>query len=171
MKEHMAHVYTEEEAYARLTALCARGELCLYDVERKMTRWGMEGEAVEHVSARLVEERYVDEARFARAFVRDKFRYNRWGKMRIVRELQLRRIDRSTIDEALEEMDDKDVLHILRDLVAKKRPSVKGRNEYEIRGKLTRFALGRGFAMDDVLKVVGSLDDCVDDDFDDCSCE
>ena len=48
----------------------------------------------------------------------------------------------------------------LRQILEKKRPSVKGKNEYEIRGKLIRFALGKGFAMDDIIKVVGSLDEC-----------
>jgi len=59
----------------------------------------------------------------------------------------------------LEEIDEKDNLETLREMIAKKRPSVKGRNDYEIKGKLIRFALGRGFQMDDIIQVVGSLEE------------
>ena len=55
---------------------------------------------------------------------------------------------------------EEDNMDALRKIIEKKRPTVKGKNEYEVRGKLIRFALGRGFAMDDIMKVVGSLDEC-----------
>ena len=123
--ERKKHIYTEQEAYLKLSALCAMSEQCCHDVLQKMKRWEVADAVAEKVVARLVKERFIDEERFAKAFVRDKFRYNHWGKVRIVQELK----------------------------------TVKGRNEYEIRGKLIRFALGKGFQMDDIVKVVGSLEE------------
>lgn len=160
--EKRKHTYTEQEAYQRLSALCAMGELCCYDAERKMKRWEMETDAIAHVIEKLVKERFIDESRFSKAFARDKFHYNHWGKVRIEQELKLLRISQRHIEEALQEIEEQDHLEALKEIIKKKRPQVKGRNEYEIRGKLIRFALGRGFAMDDVIKVVGSLDDCDD---------
>lgn len=154
--------HTEQEAYERLSALCATRELCCWDVERKMRMWEMTDEAKEHVVARLVKEKFIDEKRFAVAFVKDKFQYNHWGRVRITQELKMRGIAQRQIDDALEEIDEEDNLEALREMLDKKRSSVKGKSEYEIRGKLIRFALGRGFAMEDVIKVVGSLDECVD---------
>ena len=113
----------------------------------------------EKVVARLVKERFIDEERYSRAFVRDKFRYNHWGRVRIEQELKRKKIAQRHINEALEEIDEKDNLKALREMIQKKRPSVKGKNEYEIKGKLIRFALGRGFQMDDIIKVVGNLED------------
>lgn len=156
------HIYTAEEAYQKLAALCAMSEQCCDDVMRRMNRWAIPKETAEQVAARLVKERYIDEERYARAFVRDKFRYNHWGQVKITQELKKRHIAQPHIEAGLEELQEEDSLAALREMIQKKRPTVKGRNEYEIRGKLIRFAIGRGFAMDDIIKVVGSLDECVD---------
>lgn len=153
---------SEQEAYQRLAAQCAMGELCCHDAHRKMSRWELPEGAEERIVAKLVKERFIDESRFAKAFVRDKFRYNHWGRVRIEQELRLRHIAKVHIEEALQEIDDSDNLQTLREIIAKKRPSVKGKSEYEIRGKLMRFALGRGFSMDDITKVIGSLDECAE---------
>lgn len=146
---------TEEQAYQRVTTLCARAEYCLHDLRTKLVRYELPMETVECILKRLVDEKYVDEKRYAHAFVRDKFRYNHWGERRIEQELRLRRIPSDIISDALTELDDEATLDTLRDLIAKKRPSVKGKNDYDVRCKLIRFALGRGFAMDDILKVIG----------------
>ena len=159
MMEKKKHIYTEEEAYLKLSALCAMSEQCCHDLMQKMRRWELAEELAERVVARLVKERFIDEERYARAFVRDKFRYNHWGRVRIEQELKRKKIAQRHIDEALEEIDEKDNLKALREMIQKKRPSVKGKNEYEIKGKLIRFALGRGFQMDDIIKVVGNLED------------
>ena len=153
--EKKTHLYTEQEAYQKLSALCAMSEQCCHDMMKKMKRWEMADDVSERVVARLVKEKFIDEERYAKAFVRDKFRYNHWGRVRIEQELKRRKIAQRHIDEALEEIDEQDNLDALKEMIEKKRSSVKGRNEYEIRGKLIRFALGRGFAMDDIVKVMG----------------
>ena len=151
--------YTEQEAYARLSALCAMGERCCHDVLKKMNNWELPEGAEDRIIEKLVKERFVDEGRFARAFVRDKFRYNRWGKIRIQQELRLRQIPQKHIDDALEEIESDDNLSTLKEIIRKKRPSVKGKSEYEIKAKLIRFAIGRGFSMDDITKVIGDMDE------------
>ena len=151
--------YTKQEAYTRLSALCAMGEHCCHDIQKKMNNWELPEGADVRIIEKLVKEKFIDENRFAHAFVRDKFRYNRWGKIRIQQELRLRQIPQKHIDEALEEIESDDNLSTLKEIIRKKRPSVKGRNEYEIKAKLIRFALGRGFSMDDITKVIGDVDD------------
>ena len=124
-----------------------------------MRNWELPEGAEDRVIEKLVKEKFIDECRFSRAFVRDKFRYNRWGKIRIRQELKLRQISQKYIDEALKEIDSSDNLSTLSEIIRKKRPSVKGKNEYEIKAKLIRFALGRGFSMDDIAKVIGDIDE------------
>ena len=70
---------TEQEAYLRLAALCAQAEHCQYEMLEKMRRWELTDEVQARVMQRLVAERYVDDERYARAFVKDKVRYNKWG--------------------------------------------------------------------------------------------
>lgn len=156
---------TENEAYLKLSSLCAVAEYCCYDMMKKMNKWEWKTsldtddhqlikEEIQRIKARiiarLVSERFIDESRFAHAFVRDKFRYNHWGRVRITQELRIRNIDSSIIEDALTEIDDTDNLAKLQDILRKKLPSIKGKNDYEIRCKLIRFALGRGFAYEDI---------------------
>lgn len=150
------HIYTEQEAYLKLSALCASAEYCEYDLRKKMRNW--EVVSPDSIFTRLRKERFIDDERYARTFVRDKFRYNHWGRVRISQELRMRKIDSSIIDDALTEIPEEDNLDTLRNLINNKRKSVKGKSDYEIRCKLIRFALGRGFQMDDILKIVGDVD-------------
>lgn len=173
------HIVTEQEAYLRLSALCASAEYCEYDLRKKIRNWTISptqtlpkgediedteinedgsAEAKDRVIAKLRAERFIDDMRYAHAFVRDKFRYNHWGRVRISQELRMRKIGSSVIEEALTEIPEDDNLDTLRNLINNKRKSVKGKSDYEIRCKLIRFALGRGFQMDDIIKVVGDVD-------------
>ncbi len=160
MEEKKKHRYSENEAYIKLSALCAISEHCLYDMKKKMRNWEFNADPeqrstiIENILNRLVKERFIDEKRFTHAFVRDKFRYNKWGKTRIIQELKTRHIDELLIEDALLEIDDEDNLDTLRDIIKKKRPSVKGKSEYEIRCKLIRFALGRGFDIESINEVL-----------------
>ena len=156
--ERKKHTYTEQEAYGRLSALCAMSEHCCHDVQKKMRLWELPAGAEERIVAKLVEEGFIDEERYARAFVRDKFNYNHWGKVRLQQELRMRHIAPRHIDLALSTIEDEDTLSALKEIIRKKRPTVKGKTPYEIRGKLIRFALGRGFSMDDIERVVGTVE-------------
>ena len=74
---------SENDAWIRLSAKCAMTELCVADIRRMMSRWELPEGADERIVKRLQTDRYVDECRYAHAFVRDKFRYNHWGWGRI----------------------------------------------------------------------------------------
>lgn len=157
--ERIKHIYSEQEAYIKLSALCASAEYCEVDLRKKMRNWEvLPSDAIESIFSRLRAERFIDDERYARAFVRDKFRYNHWGRVRITQELKMRKISASVIEEALEEIPEDDNLDVLRQLISTKRKSVKGKSDYEIKCKLIRFALGRGFQMDDIMKVIGDVD-------------
>ncbi len=157
---------TEAEAYNKFSAQCALAEYCRYDIRKKLKRADADESLIDKVLNRLIKEGFIDEARYARAFVRDKFRYNRWGAQRIQHELRMKGIDQSLIDEALEEISDDDSFENLHHVIQKKLPSVKGRNSYEIKMKLMRFAISRGFDMDTVRRVIDaemSVGDGIDD--------
>ena len=139
---------TENEAYLTLAALCARAEHCQWEMLEKMRRWELSEEAQARVMARLVEERYVDDERYARAFVNDKVRYNKWGRRKVEQALWQKHIDEGVRQRVLDEVDDEAYLAVLRPLLQQKRKATKAASDYELNQKLVRFALGRGFTYD-----------------------
>lgn len=141
-------VKTEQEAYLQLAAFCAQGEHCQWELTEKMRRWEIDEAAQARVMQRLVAERYVDDERFARAFVKDKVRYNKWGRRKVEQALWQKHIDADTQQRVLSEIGDEDYLDVLRPLLQQKRRTTKAANDYELSQKLIRFALSRGFTFD-----------------------
>lgn len=141
----MSKEKTEQEAYLQLAAMCAQAEHCEQEMRDKMKRWGIEPDAQDRVVARLVKERYVDNERYARAFVKDKIRYNKWGRRKVMQALWMKRIDDDIQRSVLDEIDDKDYIDVLVPLLKQKRKTIKAKSDYELNQKLVRFALSRGF--------------------------
>ena len=151
---------TEQGAYLQLAQLCARSEHCQHELTEKMRRWGMSDEAQARVMARLVGERYVDDERYARAFVRDKIRYNKWGRRKVEQGLWAKHIDDDIRERVLGEIGDDEYLSVLRPLLQQKRRSVKADSDYELNQKLVKFALSRGFTYDIIRQCIsGDIDD------------
>ena len=155
---------TEQGAYLQLAQLCARSEHCQYELTEKMRRWEMSDEAQARVMARLVGERYVDDERYTRAFVRDKIRYNKWGRRKVEQALWMKRIDKDIQQRVLSEVDDSEYLSVLRPLLRQKRRSIKAASDYELNQKLVKFALSRGFTFDIIRQYIdGDVDEPADD--------
>ena len=144
MKKEM----NEQEAYLQLAALCAQAEHCEQEMRDKMKRWELDEMVQNRVINRLTEERYIDNERYARAFVKDKIRYNKWGRRKVQQALWMKRIDTDIQQRVLDEIDEKEYLDVLRPLLKQKRKSIKAENDYELYQKLVRFALSRGFTFD-----------------------
>ena len=139
---------TENEAYLTLAALCAQAEHCQWEMLEKMRRWELPEDAQARVMERLVRERYVDDERYARVFVKDKVRYNKWGRRKVEQALWQKHIADDIRQRTLDEVDDEEYLSVLRPLLKQKRRSTKAQSDYEMNQKLMRFALGRGFTFD-----------------------
>ena len=144
MKKEM----TEQEAFLQLAALCANAEHCQHEMLEKMRRWELSEAVQARVMARLVKERYVDDERYARAFVKDKIRYNKWGRRKVQQALWLKRIDDAIQQTVLDEISDEEYLKVLKPLLKQKSKSIRAESDYERNQKLVRFALGRGFTFD-----------------------
>ena len=150
---------TEQGAYLQLAQLCARSEHCQHDLTEKMRRWGMTDEAQARVMQRLVSERYVDDERYARAFVKDKILYNKWGRRKVEQALWMKRIDKGIQQRVLGEVDDEEYVSALRPLLKQKQRSTKAASDYELRQKLIRFALSRGFGFDIIRQCIDVEDE------------
>ena len=156
---------TENDAYLTLAALCAQAEHCQWEMIEKMRRWEMSEEEQARVMQRLVSERYVDDERYARAFVKDKVRYNKWGRRKVEQALWQKHIDEDIRRRVLDEVDDDEYLDVLRPLLKQKRRSTKASSDYELNQKLMRFALGRGFTFDIIRQCLDVEEEPEDDDY------
>ena len=139
---------TEQEAFLQLAALCAQAEHCEQEMRDKLKRWGFDESVQNRIIERLIRERYIDNERYARAFVKDKIRYNKWGRRKVQQALWLKRIDKDIQQRVLDEIDNQEYLNVLRPLLKQKRKTVRAESDYELNRKLVRFALGRGFTFD-----------------------
>ena len=159
---------TEQEAYLQLATLCAQAEHCQQEMRDKMRRWELDETVQNRIIDRLIKERYIDDERYARAFVKDKIRYNKWGRRKVQQGLWQKRIDADIQQRVLDEIDEKEYLDVLRPLLKQKRKSIRAANDYEQNQKLARFALSRGFTFDLIRQCMDIEDDLeeIDDSLD-----
>lgn len=150
---------TETEALNKVAAYCAAAEHCRAEAADKLQRWGLPYDMIERILRRLEDERYIDEERFCRAFVNDKFHFAKWGKVKIAQALQLKKVPYNVCRRFLDEINEEEYQSVLAGLLQAKRKSVHAENEFELNGKLMRFALSRGFEMEDIRRCIPLSDE------------
>ena len=136
---------TYQMALQRLSALCASAEHCEYEMTEKMRKWEVEESDRERIMEYLRKAKFVDDERYARAFVKDKIKYNKWGRRKVEQGLWAKHIAEDIRQRVLDEVDESQYKSVLTDLLKSKRRSIKAANDYEMNRKLIKFALSRGF--------------------------
>ena len=139
---------TVEEAFQKLSALCARSEHAPADMELKMKAWGMAEREQASVMQKLIEANYINHSRYAHAFVHDKLLYVGWGRQKLSFALRQKGIDAESISEALEGIDEEDYREVLQRLLISKKRQTRASDNAELRLKLLRFSASRGFETD-----------------------
>lgn len=138
---------TEKQAITRIASYCSKAERCEYDVRKKLVSWEFDTETINKIVLLLQKENFLNEERFCRSFIKDKMRFNKWGRNKITFELRKKNISDSVIQSVFDELKDVcDFEASLLKILLTKLPSVKANNYYEKRAKLYRFAMSRGFA-------------------------
>lgn len=150
---------TESEALYKASAYCSTAERCLSEMKNKLTGWGVNEEAQTRILKRLMAERFIDEVRYCHSFIKEKLRFNKWGKKKIMQALRQKQIPAAICEEGLARIDEEEYLSLLRSLLAAKKRTLRANTEYERNGKLIRFAVSRGFEMEIILRCVKMPDD------------
>ena len=144
-------------AYDKAAFLCSRSEHCSSEIQEKLKVWGLPAEDSEPVIEKLIAEKYLDNERFARAYAKDKFRFNHWGKQKIAFMLRSKNISSEIMGLAFEEIEDESYSEELRKLLTDKEKSIKAKDQYDKRNKLMRFAMGRGFESSQISAILKEL--------------
>ncbi len=148
-----------EKAYARATASCSRREYCRADWARKFAAAGLPAAAARELLDRLEAEGYVDDRRYARAFVHDKTAYDLWGRIKVAHALRAKGVAAGAVDEALAEVDEEAYRAGLVRLLERKARTLPPLDARERRQRLMRYAAGRGFEAALVARLLGADDD------------
>ncbi|KAB2866663.1 MAG: RecX family transcriptional regulator [Bacteroidales bacterium] len=144
----------KEKALSRLQYLCARSEKCTGDLRQKMIQWKMETTDIAWVINSLTSDKFVDDARYAAMFVRDKSRISKWGRVKIATALRAKGVAVDIINDALTQIDPSTDKAQLIELIARKAKQTKSKSVYDLKNKLIRFGVSRGFDMGVVIDVV-----------------
>ncbi len=146
-----------ETMLTSLQALCARSEQCSFDIRRKLYTKGFSRQQSDIILKELIDNRFVNDERFTRAYVRDKYRFQRWGRKKIVSSLLAKCIPMETIKKAISEIDPRQyVANALRIMQLKTNELGPEAQTYEGRQKLLRHALSRGYEPALAIKIIES---------------
>lgn len=149
--------YSFEELLHKAASYCSISEHCISEVELKLKAWGIESDVSDKIIDRLKKEDFINEKRFCIAFVKDKFRFNKWGKIKISFALKQKGLENNLITNALNTIDEGEYQEMLALLLKAKLKTIKWEYEYEKMGKLFNFAQSRGFESAIIDKVVRNL--------------
>ena len=146
-------------ALTKAMRLCSQREMCKSDIETKLELWGVTKSDSHKILDILHNENFINEERYAKAFVNDKFTYNKWGKIKIASQLRTKKIPTAIINSALDVIDNDHYIATLETILKLHKKSVKAKNDYELKSKLIRFGLSRGFESYLLYELLGNVGD------------
>lgn len=146
-----------EQALSKAESYCAYQERCQQEVRDKLYEWGLWPEAVETIIARLINGKYLDEERFAKAFAGGKFRIKKWGRVRIKLELKRRKVSEYCIKQALKEIDEKAYVQTLKKVLGDRLKKIKQKKSIKRNYMLGQYAVSKGFEPDMVWDIIRDM--------------
>lgn len=144
-------------ALERMQVLCSKSEKCSYDVRQKLNNYSLNEEDKNWIIGKLQKEKFLDDERYARFFVRDKFRFNKWGRLKIRQALFLKKMGEKIINQSMDEIDAEDYKRTARLIIGTKNNSLKDRNIFSRKGKLYRFAAQKGFESEIIYEIIDEI--------------
>lgn len=136
---------SREEALHLAAAWCSSTERCSTEIADKLHNKGLAEQDIAGIISYLIKEKYIDDSRYARAFIKDKFRYNQWGRIKIRYMLMQKKIPREIIDSAFDVLDEDAYQDMIQKLISLKSKGLKAKDDYDKKMKLARFLAGKGF--------------------------
>lgn len=147
-----------DTALKKAMTLCAGREYCTGDIREKLHSWGITGEECDKILSVLTRQGFIDDRRYASAFISDRLKQNKWGKIKIASMLRSRGIDDKTITSALNDIDNEEYQKIIREEIILHRKTVKSKNKFDLKSKLLRFGMSRGYESHLLYDLLNDLD-------------
>lgn len=147
-----------EKALQRAAGLCSRQEQCTSGIREKLRTWKVSSEEEDEIVRKLTREKFLDDGRYAGFYARDKFKFNGWGRVRITHMLRQKKVGEEHITNALKQIDDEEWFTCCLELVCDKANKLDEEDPYKRKGKLLRFAAGRGFEPNLIYRALDQLE-------------
>lgn len=148
MEEKNEQPISYQSALKKAEAYCAYQERSQYEVRGKLISLGARGLVLENIITTLLETNFLNEERFATAYANGKLRIKSWGRRKIADGLKFKQVSAPLIKKALKNLDEDEYLEKLKDLLDRKRSSIKEKETYKLNYKLGQYAISRGFEPD-----------------------
>jgi regulatory protein len=146
-----------EVALKRASALCSSQEQCISHIREKLKNWKVSEHNAEQIIQVLIREKFLDDRRYAEFYVRDKFRFNGWGKIKLRVMLSQKGIPGPVIEGALDQIDPEEYKKACTRIISAKAATIKETNQFKRKGKLFRFAAQRGFESDLIHQILSYI--------------
>lgn len=159
MEEKPKKICSKKGAYKKACDYCAFQERCQQEVRDKLYLWGLHKDDAETIIAELISDGFINEERFARAFAGGKFRIKKWGRIKIVNELKQKNISDYCIRKALEEIDNRDYIRVLKEIIKKKTKKKTDGNKFKKFGKVAAYVVSRGYESEIVWEIIRDMID------------
>lgn len=140
-----------------LAKLCSLKELCSKDAKDKLIKWGISIQDSNKIIKSLIDDKFIDDSRYATFYTRDKYRFNKWGRNKIKYALKLKNISSSDISDAMNHIDEKEYYKILTSVVKQKLNSTKEEDLYKLKSKILNYTLSKGYESSLTIEILESL--------------
>lgn len=150
-----SQTYSFLEAKQKIESFCAYQERCDFEVRKKLFSWNLASENVDILISDLITNNFLNEERFAEAYVSGKFRIKKWGRIKIRQQLKLKKISMYSINKGMAIIDDDEYIQTAKDLVESKSRLIKSKNKWDKINKLKRYLSSKGFETELVHQIVG----------------
>jgi regulatory protein len=146
-----------DKAIVILKEICSRREKCCSDIRKKLDAWDIPPDNHNTVIEALIKDKFIDERRYSVFFTNDKFKFNKWGKIKIRYALIEKGINENNIDQAFENINSTDYHNTLKELLGKKLSGIKDPEKFKKKAKLIRFGQSRGFESNLLYSIIDQL--------------
>jgi len=148
--------YTDKEILMKISAFCAYQERTQQEVRDKLYGYGLDKDSVENTIVKLIQENFLNEERFAKAYAGGKFRIKHWGRKKIIEGLKQKNISEYCIRQAMKEISDESYRKTLTQLLAKRDEKEKEKDPFKRKHKLAQYLIGKGFEAELVWEILKS---------------
>ena len=141
----MKKEYTTAQIKEKIRHYCAYQERSHNEVRTKLYGYGLYSSEVDEIISSLITEGFLNEERYAKTFAGGKFRIKKWGRLKIINALEGNGISKTCIKSGINEIDQRDYLNTLLEILQKKINSLTDQDIFVKRDKIARYAIQRGF--------------------------
>ncbi len=135
----------KKQVISNMAALCSRSEQCSPDVRKKIIAAGITEDVAVEILNYLKEEKYIDDERYVKAYVAEKFRINKWGRIKMKYYLRMKGLPDDVIETGMESLDEERYIDLLQKTMKEKARKIKKKNKFEKMGQIIRYTQSRGF--------------------------